>query len=113
MQIGCGGRVVARIDDSDCAPAACGHILAGGDRASRGSGDQLVYTGEGSGRLIARRGAVGVRDVGVDKEVIGVMAARLRNAGWRIDNSVSVKNGLDARLSGNWGCHTETKGKPD
>ncbi len=113
MQIGCRGRVVARIDDGNRAPAACGHILAGGDRASRGSGDQLVYAGERSGRLIARRGAVGIGDVGVDKEVIRMMAARLRNAGWRIDNSVSVENGFDARLSGSWGCHTETKGKPD
>src|SRR6266446_5878470 len=56
MPIGCGGRVVARIDDRNRAPAACGHILAGGDRATRGSGDQVVHASEGSGRLIARRG---------------------------------------------------------
>jgi hypothetical protein len=43
-----------------------------------------------------------------------MMAARLRNAGWRIDNSVSVENGFDARLSGNWGrCDAEKKRNSD
>jgi hypothetical protein len=43
-----------------------------------------------------------------------MMAARLRNAGRRVDNSVSVEDGLDARLSGSWGrCDAEKKRNPD
>src|SRR5258706_9426921 len=58
VQIGCRGRVITRIDDANRAPAACGNIFAGGDWATRGSGHQLVDTGQGPWRLIARRGAV-------------------------------------------------------
>jgi hypothetical protein len=41
------------------------------------------------------------------------MAAGLWNAGLRIDNSVSVENGLDARLSENRGrCDADKKREP-
>src|SRR4029077_18141124 len=103
MQIGCRVRVVAGIDDGNRAPAACGHIFSGRDWGTRRSAYQLVNTGQGSGRLVARRGAVGVGDIGVDKEVIRMMTTGLWNAGWRVDDSVSVENGLDACLSGSPG----------
>src|ERR1700674_2816223 len=43
-----------------------------------------------------------------------MMAAGLRNAGWRIDDSVSVEDGFDACLSESPGRgHTEKKRNPD
>lgn len=56
-------------------------------------------------RFYARRRDIGLGNIGVDKEIICMMAAGLWNAGGGNDDAVSVESRLGAGLSGSG--HTE------